>query len=66
MYIYLCVSLYVHTHAHTHVHRYGRGQRQSLEVERSDLVDFSKMTDKQFNKHCRESDKNEDEVFYVQ
>jgi hypothetical protein len=42
---------------------FGRGQRVSREVERTDKVDFSKMTDKQFDKHMREADKEEDEVW---
>jgi hypothetical protein len=36
---------------------YGRGQRESRQVAREDRVDFSKMTDKQFDRHMRESDK---------
>ena len=31
-------------------------------MSHNDRVDFSKMTDKQFDKHMRESDKAEDEV----
>ena len=41
----------------------GRGeQRESRQVSHNDRVDFSKMTDKQFDKRMRESDKAEDEV----
>ena len=41
---------------------YGRGQRVSQVVDRTDKVDLSKMTDKQFDKHMRDADKEEDEV----
>ena len=41
---------------------YGRGQRVSREVQRTDRVDMTKMTDKQFDRQMRESDKAEDEV----
>ena len=39
-----------------------RVQRESRQVSHNDRVDWSKMTDKQFDKRMRESDKAEDEV----
>ena len=39
---------------------YGRGQRESQQVSHTGRVDFSKMTDKQFDRHMREADEEDD------